>query len=285
MTAEDVAIAAQLACLLEASADKPGNVSPNRSFANLDHSDFLAAASAIGPAFLRVGERPLGATIRSAVEATARWTTSNTNLGIVLLLAPLARAARDLGGSSLRPAVERVLASTTVADAVDAFAAIRLARPGGLGQADEQDVATEPTVTLREAMRLAAERDGVAREYATAFEMTFVVGAPALTEARGTGLAWSDAVLHCYLTLLAGAPDTLIARKLGTDAAIEVSRAAAQILSQGGVRTERGRAGIAALDTELRAGTAGARNARNPGTTADLTAAAIFVALLAESPR
>ena len=91
--AADVASAAQLACLLEASAPKPGNVSPGRHFADARYEDFLASAVAIGEPLAGAGTRPLGATVRLAVEATARWTRSNTNLGIVLLLAPLARAA------------------------------------------------------------------------------------------------------------------------------------------------------------------------------------------------
>ena len=90
---EDVAAPAQLACLLEVSAPKPGNVSPGRHFHDTRYEDFLASAVAIGPALAPARGRPLGATIRAAVEATARWTRSNTNLGIVLLLAPLARAA------------------------------------------------------------------------------------------------------------------------------------------------------------------------------------------------
>src|SRR4051794_27315435 len=102
--AVDVAIAAQLACLIEASAPKPGNVSPGRHFADARYEDFLASAAAIGEPMAAAGSRPVGATVRLAVEATARWTPSNTNLGIVLLLAPLARAATaDKGVGGLFP--------------------------------------------------------------------------------------------------------------------------------------------------------------------------------------
>src|SRR5436309_1568675 len=145
--AADVAAAAQLACLLEVSAPKPGNVSPFASFRDATYEDFLASAAAIGPALLMAGERSLGATIRAGVEATARWAPSNTNLGLVLLLAPLARAALRPGEMSLRAQVAATLAATTVADARDAYAAIRSAAPGGLGRASEQDVASTPTAT------------------------------------------------------------------------------------------------------------------------------------------
>src|SRR5881394_3344538 len=153
--AEDVAAAAQLACLLEASAPKPGNVSPFASFRDATYEDLLASAAAIGPALAAAGERPLGATIYAAVEATTRWTRSNTNLGLVLLLAPLARAALRPGSAPLRTKLAATLAETTVADARDAYAAIRLAAPGGLGRAPEQDVAGTPTATLRDVMAMA----------------------------------------------------------------------------------------------------------------------------------
>ena len=111
---------------------------------------------------------PLGRTIRRAVEDTLRWTRSNTNLGIVLLLAPLARAALQEQGD-LRDRLRQVLAETTVDDAVEVYAAIRQARPGGSGRSNAEDVAGRPTVTLQEAMALAAERDSIAREYVSSF--------------------------------------------------------------------------------------------------------------------
>lgn len=274
----DVAAAAQLACLLEVSAPKPGNVSPGASFRDVTFEDFLASAVAIGPALAIAGERPLGATIRAAVEATARWAPSNTNLGLVLLLAPLARAALRFpeGPTPLRARLAAVLADTTVADAGDAYAAIRLASPGGLGRVDEQDVTATPTATLRDVMVLARDRDAIAREYATDFGTTFDVGRPALDGALDSGLGWRDAVVETYLTLLATSPDTHIARKLGTEAAVAVQQRARTVRDAGGVRTAAGRAAIAALDRELRDDA----NTLNPGATADLTGAAIFVVLL-----
>jgi len=271
-----VAAAAQLACLLEASAPKPGNVSPAADFRDTTYEDFLASAVAIGPALEAAGERPLGATIRAAIEATAVWAQSNTNLGLVLLLAPLARAALRPGPDPLRRRLSATLAETTVADAADAYAAIRLAAPGGLGRAGDQDVATAPTASLRDVMLLAADRDAVAREYATSFETTFETGAPALARARAEGLSWRDAVVEVYLTLLAAAPDTHIARKLGADAAASVQRRARAVLDAGGIRTAPGREAVAAFDRALR----DEANTLNPGATADLTGAAIYVALL-----
>ena len=287
LTAADVAAAAQLACLLEASAPKPGNVSPGRHFHDLRYEDFLASAAAIGGPLAGAGARPVGATVRLAVEATACWTRSNTNLGIVLLLAPLARAAllsslidRSTGDAlsltDLRGAVRRVLEATSVDDARDVYAAIRHAAPGGLGRAEAQDVADEPTMTLLEVMRLAADRDQIASEYATAFEVTFETGAPVLDRARRDGLSWDDAVVETFLTLLAAAPDTHVARRSGAVVAADVSRRARAALAAGGVRSASGRRAIDEMDRGLR----DARHTANPGTAADLTASAIFVVLL-----
>ena len=293
--AADIVVAAQLACLLEASAPKPGNVSPGRRFDDIAYEDFLASAAAIGGPLSGVATRPLGSTVRLAIEATSRWTPSNTNLGIVLLLVPLARAAHlgalepvrltadtaarpAVSGFSrtLRTAVNRVLDATTVEDAREVYAAIRCAAPGGLGRVAAQDVADDPDVTLVEAMRLAADRDGIAREYATDFSVTFETGVPALDRALRDELSWSDAVVETFLTILAGARDTHVIRRGGVVLAEEVSRRACAALEAGGVRSAAGRHAIDEMDLALRDG----RHTANAGTTADLTAAATFVVLL-----
>ena len=274
-TPAEVAAAGQLACLLEVSAPKPGNVSPDRHFHDTRYEDFLASAVAIGPALADAGLYPVGSTVRRAVIATRQWTKSNTNLGIVLLVAPLARAALQSGGT-LRQRLARVLASTTVQDAAEVYAAIRHAHPGGLGEAAAEDVSESPSVTLRDAMGLAADRDAIAREYITDFALTFDVGVPALRRAREEGLPWIDASVDAYLRLLDSTADTHIARKLGRTEAEAVSLRAREVLNAGGIRTEAGRQALAELDSALR----DPRNRRNPGTTADLTCAAIFVVIL-----
>ena len=274
-TPADVAAAGQLACLLEVSAPKPGNVSPEHHFHDTRYEDFLASAVAIGPALSSAAQHPLGTTIRTAVEATRRWTKSNTNLGIVLLLAPLARAALR-SEDTLRERLAEVLAETTVADAAQVYAAIRHAGPGGLGASAAEDVSATPTVTLQEAMALAADRDAVAREYVTDFALTFEVGVPAVRANREEGLGWTEVAVETYLTLLASTPDTHIARKLGQAEADAVSRRAMEVRAAGGTRSAIGRKALAALDAELR----DPRNRRNPGTTADLTCAALFVVIL-----
>jgi triphosphoribosyl-dephospho-CoA synthase len=139
----------------------------------------------------------------------------------------------------------------------------------------EQDVARTPTQPLVAVMALARERDAIAREYVTAFETTFTIGAAALSQGRAEGLSWADAVVEGYLTLLAAAPDTHLARRHGMAAAVAVQQHARAVVAAGGVRTAPGREAVAALDRSLRT-----PDPMNPGATADLTTAAIFVTLL-----
>jgi triphosphoribosyl-dephospho-CoA synthase len=273
-SADAVAGAAQLACVLEASAEKPGNITPRHDFADTSYGDMLRSAIALGPELARAAERGVGDTVLAAVRATRRVAGANTNLGIALLLAPLARAA--LQGGPLRERAEEVLGALTLDDARAAYAAIRAAGAGGLDEPVEHDVRAAPTVALREAMTAAAERDSVAAEYASGYPVTFELGMPALSRALGDGLRPRDATVELCLTVLAAVPDTLIARKRGRAAAERVSAGAAAVLTAGGVRSDAGRAALAAFDASLRRD----GNALNPGTTADLVTAALFVAIL-----
>jgi triphosphoribosyl-dephospho-CoA synthase len=273
-TAQSVAGAAQLACVLEASAEKPGNITPSHDFHDTSYEDMLRSAIAVGPELARAGERGVGETVLAVVEASRRAAPANTNLGIALLLAPLAKAA--LGGEQLRPRLVATLHALDLADARAAYAAIRVAGAGGLDERVEHDVRSEPTVGLREAMASAAGRDSIASEYVSDFALTFETGVPAFFAALDDGLAVREAIVELHLRLLDHAPDTLIARKRGADAAAQVSAGAREVLAAGGVRTAAGRRALRSFDASLRE----PGNALNPGTTADLAAATVFVAVL-----
>jgi triphosphoribosyl-dephospho-CoA synthase len=273
-TGDSVAGAGQLACVLEVSAEKPGNITPSHDFRDTSYEDMLRSAIAVGPELARAGERGVGETVLAIVEASRRVAPANTNLGIALLLAPLAKAA--LGGGSLRPQLGATLRALDVTDARAAYAAIRLAGAGGLHERVEHDVRSEPGIGLREAMAGAAQRDSVATEYVTEFALTFETGVPALGAALGDGLAVREAIVELHLRLLDHSPDTLIARKRGADAAARVSVGAREVLAAGGVRTAAGRRALRDFDASLRE----PGNALNPGTTADLVTATLFVALV-----
>ena len=260
----------QLACLLEAAAPKPGNVSPGRDFADMTYADLVRSALALGPVFAdgRIRRRGVGELIGDGVRATTGVSESNTNLGIVLLFAPLARAAVSRApGEPLRDATERTLAGLSVDDAGAAFEAIVLAHPGGLGAVPEHDVRGPAQVTLREAMAAAANRDLIASEYASGYAIVFGEGLPLLTAALDDGAATLDAIVALHVGLLAAHPDTLIARKAGIEAAAAVTAAAREVRDH--------KRPLAELDARLR----GDGHRLNPGATADLVAATLLAAL------
>lgn len=263
---------AQIACILEATARKPGNVHRFVDFADLDYLDFLLSAAAIAEPIDRAGREGIGPAVLAAVEATHRLIATNSNLGMILLLAPLAAVPRS---ENLADGLERVLANTTVEDARLVYRAIRLANPGGMGEVADQDLADEPTVTLREAMILAADRDLIARQYANGFREVFADGLPALKRRLGGGQALEPVIVGVHLELLAKHPDTLIARKTGWELAEEASHRAQKVLDIGWPNSAEGRDRFEALDRWLRSN----GNQLNPGATADLTAAVLFAGL------
>jgi triphosphoribosyl-dephospho-CoA synthase len=265
---------AQIACILEVSARKPGNVHPAQGFRGTTWLDFLIGAAAIAPALDRACSRALGETVLEAAEASRAATGQNVNLGIVLLLAPLAAVPRPL---EARAGVEAVLAALGPADAANVYRAIRLAAPGGLGSAPDADVAGPPPGDLRRAMALAQDRDLVARQYANGFRELFDVALPELGRDLEGRLPLEESIIRLHLILMARFPDSLIARKCGPEVALEAARRAGEVLAAGWPQGERAAALLAALDDWLRAD----GNRRNPGTSADLVSAALFLALCA----
>jgi triphosphoribosyl-dephospho-CoA synthase len=218
----------------------------------------------------------VGTRVRGAVDATLKAVGQNTNLGIILLCAPLA-AAVETQDTPLRPALARVLDGLNQADAADVFVAIAAANPGGLGRAPRHDVSAPPTVTLREAMGEAAKRDRIARQYVTAYEDIFSLGLPALAAGRRrhTDARWST--LAVYLTFLAALPDTHIARKFDLGVAEAIRREAADWSDA----LEAAAHDPGRIAHELLNWDAGLKSRGiNPGTSADLTVATLFASSL-----
>jgi len=262
---------ARTACLLEARAPKPGNVYPGAEFPDLSHADLVAAATAIAPAMQRAPARPIGRTILEAVAATRLVTRSNANLGIILLMAPLA-AVPD--GVALEVGVGRIFEGSGSDDARDVYEAIRLARPGGLGSVERHDLSGPPPDSLLDSMRAAAGRDRIAWLWSCGFQGLFDTVVPLLNDGlrapSRAGEAVESGIVRAFLEILARWPDTQIARRHGEAAAGAVSRRASEVLAAG---DDWWRA-AGALDRELRS-----PPRRNPGTTADLVAAGLFVLL------
>src|SRR5262245_41702623 len=194
-----IGLYAQLACIWEATARKPGNVHRFCDFADTTYLDFLMSAAAIGPVLEAARKRPVGETVLEGIRATRRVVASNTNLGILLLLTPLASVPEE---KDLRDGVREVLDTLDVDDARAVYQAIRLAVPGGLGSAPEQDVHDEPTLSLREVMALAADRDLVAHQYANGFREVFEDGVPALQRGMEQTRSLEGAIIFGHLHLM-----------------------------------------------------------------------------------
>jgi triphosphoribosyl-dephospho-CoA synthase len=266
-----VEAALRAACLLEATARKPGNVHPEASFADLEYRHFQDTAEIIVqlPHLVREG---VGRAIFEIIERGAQVAPSNANLGIVLLLAPLAAVPSR---QSLAEGIPCVLDNLTVEDAEFVYRAIRLARPGGLGKVGREDVANRPTESLRAVMELASQRDRIARQYASGFADVLHFGMPRLALWSDFSDDWETAVIQLHLELLAEFPDSLIVRKCGIELATEASRRARRILDAGWPRNASAATLLHDFDHWLRAD----GNRRNPGTTADLVAACLFAAM------
>jgi triphosphoribosyl-dephospho-CoA synthase len=267
--------AATLACLYEATARKPGNVHPTASFDDdTTYAAFVASAVAIGPVIAHVSQIGVGQTVLDGVRATREAAHTNTNLGTLLLITPLAAVTPD---ETLTEGIHAVLEALTNDDTRAVYEAIRLASAGGLGRVDEADVfADEPAMlTLVEAMGLAADRDLIARQYTNDFAEVF--GGTAAWIEKGLSHGWrlEQAIVHAHIQQIAASPDSLIQRKCGQSVAKEARDRAIVVLKSGSPGDAVYQQAVAELDRWLRAD----GHCRNPGTTADLIAAGLFVLL------
>lgn len=263
---------ATLACLLEVSAPKPGNVHRSADFEDVTFVDFAVSAVAIAPAMEQAASAGIGAAVLQAIHATRQLVHTNTNLGTVLLLAPLAAVPRD---EPLREGVSALLRGLTANDSANVYEAIRVAAPGGLGKVSEMDVAEQPPDCLLAAMQAAAARDLVARQYVNDFATVFDEVLPTLAAGPGRGWSLIETIVHTQLELMQRYGDSLIERKCGPQVAGEAATRAGRALAAGPVDSLSYLEAVADLDFWLRSD----GHRRNPGTTADLLAAGLFAGL------
>ena len=292
--------------MLESGAHKPGNVSIVTNFENTRYEHFLASAVAVAPCFehaaecgiavsqgeLFASEVGVGRIMKDCVESINAWQHGgNTLLGTVILLSPLAVAAGMTSGekgiyeiAELRKNLRLVVESTTPEDAVNLYEAVRIANPSGLGKAPDLDVNNPDSIsrilaekiTLYQIFQIAADYDTICSEWVNNYKITFDYAYPALRKCIGKMNDVSTATIQTFLKVLAAYPDTFIARKTGFEKAKEVSAKAEKILQLGALETLEGRKSLHRFDEELRASS----NLLNPGTTADIIAAALALCIL-----
>ena len=292
--------------MLEVSAEKPGNVSFTSSFEGTRVEHFLASAVAAGPTFqdaaylgtsvgekrLDVGKVGLGQLIKDcAVDVNAWQKGGNTILGTVMLFVPIAVAAgitqaeKDwvFDFSELRKNIDLTVKSTTAWDSVNLYEAVGIASPSGLGAAPDLDV-TDPAskerllkenVGLFEVFKIASGYDDICYEWVNNYPITFDLAYPYLMK-QLENKPLNTAVVHTFLKILSERPDTFIARKIGKEKAFEVSVNAKAVLELGGLETAKGTKSLEEFNKKL----SSKGNSCNPGTTADLTAAALALCTL-----
>jgi len=303
---EHVSKCLQLALLLEVSAyPKPGNVHRTADFKGTRYEHFLASAVALAPHFtrcaasgmavrskaLRLDQIEVGKTIKKAASDVAQWQHGgNTVLGSVILLMPMAAAAGitlsegKFSVERLRGHIKSVVEATTSDDAVDLYEAIDTAKPGGLGKAPELDVTKASSmveirknkVSLFQVFKISAPWDSISSEWVSNYHITFDIGYLFLIKQLKTTGDINVATVNTFLKILSEVPDTLIARKAGKQQAEEISVQAKKVLEKGGLSIPKGTESLLAFDKQLRMSS----HKLNPGTTADITSAALAMAIL-----
>ena len=287
MEHSDIAKIAQIASALEVSGyPKPGNVHRTRDYDDMVFEDFVISGIVIGDTIreacsdVDVENPKLGKYILEAVAETDKWIKNNTNLGIVMMTMPIAMAAAISDDfDEIRPNVVKLMANTSVDDACDLYDAINIADAGGMGDQDEYDVASdnakqelrENNQTMYDVLKISAPWDMLAREMTSDMPAVFEIGYPVYHELKDEK-SMNDACLLTFLTILSQVPDTLISRKYGSDEALKISMMTRDLLNLKDESdfTQK----VKEFDDYLY------ENHYNPGTTADLTAASIFVSYL-----
>ncbi|NWG10889.1 triphosphoribosyl-dephospho-CoA synthase [Candidatus Bathyarchaeota archaeon] len=305
--AKQISKCLELAILFEVSADKPGNVNLVTGFEGTRYEHFLASAVAATSSFelaakrgiavsqgeIHVHDVEVGRIIRNCVADINAWQSGgNTLLGTIILFAPIAVAAGMIPTKDelifnierLRDNLKLVVESTTPEDAVAVYEAIRIAKPSGLGKVPEFDVndlsserrILEEKMSLYEIFKIAEKYDAVCSEWVNNYTLTFDVAYPHLKKEIERTKNLNMGVVHTFLKVLAEYTDTFIARKVGVEKARDVSCIAEEILRVGGLETTKGKELLREFDLTLRK----SDSLFNPGTTADIIAAALALCVL-----
>jgi triphosphoribosyl-dephospho-CoA synthase len=293
-----IAKTAQIASVLEVSGHpKPGNVHRTRDFPDMVFEDFLISGVVIGDTMKKAAQRgieyrknsdlgkiEIGKLIKEAVLETDKWVANNTNLGIIMLLTPLSAAAgmsNDI--DEIQDNVDNIIRATTPYDAVNLYDAINIADAGGMGERDDLDVGSDDakqqmldkSINMYDVLDLSSQWDMLAYELTRTMPITFEIGYPTFNGVKEThGI--NKATVQTFLTILSIYSDTLIARKYDVETAQKVSEDANLIISEGGILSDKGIDMVNKFDKDL------VDKNLNPGTTADLTASSVMVALLDE---
>ena len=260
------------ACHKDIEAIKPGNVNINSPHHDTTASDYLISSINSGSE-LFYDSYSLGDRILNAIVATKKETSMNTNLGIVLLCAPIAHALLNYKEMSLKEAITKTIDNATSDDTVKICEAINIANPGGLGDVLDYDTKSMPAVKLREIMSYSAQYDRISYQYHNNYQdiLDFII--PSLDKNMIKYKSSDISISMTYLQILGKIPDSHISRKLGEEIAKKTSNHVNDLLkiqdkdcSQGYLVKQ-----LNDLDYEYK------KKGINPGTTADLLVASLMI--------
>jgi len=300
MNPELIAKIAQISSALEVSGyPKPGNVHRTRDFHDMVFEDFIISGIVIGDTIKEAAthgieinnsisfkEANLGKYILQAVRETDKWIANNTNLGIIMLLTPIAiSAAISSNLDELRENIHKIIVNSTIIDTIALYEAIGIADAGGMGDQEEFSVTNEEAtkeliennLNIFDVLNISSSWDSLAMELTNKMPVTYDIGYPVFSKLRGE-FSINSATVITFLTILSKVPDTLISRKYGKEKANEVSNLAKEILDSFDYNTDMDEFNrkLNEFDEFL------FKNKLNPGTTADLTASSIMISYLAD---
>ena len=283
MNPTHIARCAQLAMVLEVSATpKSGNIDRDHDYTDTRFEHFLASAVGVYPVLEESARSTsgVGSFIHQAVLESARWQSGgNTHFGAFILLMPLVMAGGTCEDTAcLREKAIRVVKETTVEDAVELYRAFSDAKVKvkpvddlDLSDSASVDKIKEQGLTLFDMMEMSSGYDIIAEEWVKGFPKTFECARLIREKIKTHNI--NDAVVLTFMEMLARNNDTFIRTKFDIEKAEEVSKRAEEILQKGGDDMDILRNDIHAFDREL------LDEGVNPGSTADIIIAGLFVAL------
>jgi triphosphoribosyl-dephospho-CoA synthase len=258
------------ACILEAQVGKPGNIYPGRE----GYDELVTSGFLLGATIRRICEeiehktsRGVGRYIHEAVLDRIRVVPMNTNVGIILLHMPLALAAQKQGVGKVKEGLDEIIQKTTVEDAVEVMKAIResgafvgVPEYGPDVRSDEGvEMVRQAEYTLLQLFEMSSPWDSIASEWVHGFPIIF---------SGAEDLLAGTSILQLYMNVLAEYPDSLIRRRYGMKTAERIREEARELVEN--FSLDR----LWKWDHEL------FNHGINPGTTADLVSASIFITLM-----
>ena len=265
-------------CDTEIKSLKPGNVHRYSEGHGMNLKDFLKSSLIISKCLTK-NNLDLGKKILISVNEIQNKIKKNTNLGIILMLSPIATIVQEEGVISkeeLLKKIKSLIKKQNIKNSIPIFKAISLTSPGGLGFSKKYDVNEPPNTNLYKAMEFAKKKDLIARQYCNGFEDIYKIGIPAYKKFYNKWGKVDWALTGVYLTFLKKFNDTHIVRNKGNKIATSVKKEAKKyyFFLKRNKNLTKIKKKLLIFDKKLKS------KRINPGTTADLTVATLLLEIV-----